>query len=130
MSPHFNNIDFELVADFSLVPLVQRLQPGIAVLRDEFSEGAYHLYFEMLPRGELGEGGLEETLHMFFELLDKLDETNRKLFMDCRTKVADVGFASGETGWLYGTISTQLLRLMVRWGVELRFSIYGINPEK
>jgi hypothetical protein len=130
MSPHFNNIDFELVADFSLVPLVQRLQSNIAVLRDEFSEGAYHLYFEILPRGEVGDGGLEVTLHMFFELLDKLDEANRKLFKDCRKKVADVGFASGETGWLYGSISTELLRLMVDWGVELRFSIYGVNPEE
>lgn len=125
--PYFNDVDFELMSDVNLSRLTRHLEPSVSVLRNELSEDGQHFYFEMLPR-EGVEGGLEETLTSFFELIDSLDDANRNLFEACRSKVIDVGFMSGEVGWLYESISPRLIGLMADWKIELRFSIYGINP--
>lgn len=127
-NPYFNNVDFELIASFSLNPVIQCLGRKLAVLRDEYDERTHYFDFEMLPREEC-DGGIERILDDFFELISALDESEKLLIERCKSKVIDIGFMSGETGWLYESVSPRLVKLISYWGFELKFSVYGISSD-
>lgn len=126
MKPHFINVDFELssLKDFS--SLINELAKKIEVLFNEKIENNHHLNFEYSISGPDAEP--HKIISMFFDDLEVLSNSSKKIIEECDKKVIDIGYNSGTEGWQYNMLPSVVLKKISDNGFQLNISIYGIEP--
>lgn len=125
MKPHLINVDFEFTSQHDLSDLVCELKDKVDILTSEIIDNEYHLRFELRTLKEPIDGSAE-IINSFLNLIDELPDQSKRTIYNCNKKVIDLGFNSGHEGWLYSSISSQVLKKISDTGFQLNISIYGI----
>lgn len=125
MKPHFINVDFELTSQHELSSLFYELKDKVDILTNEKIDNEYHLCFELRTLEESIDGP-EKLITSFVDLIDSLSDQSKKAISNCSKRVIDLGFNSGNEGWLYSSIPSQALKIISDSGFQLNISIYGI----
>lgn len=124
-TPYFINIDFELKSFLDLSDLCSEMGGRISVMVNEQINGEFQLNFECVGNEEMN--GLVSIMEEFFKVLDTLSEDAKKILRQCTSRVADIGFNSGQEGWFYDHLPVHILSKLVNYGFSLKFSIYGFE---
>lgn len=120
--PSFINIDIEMTSKENLEPFIMELGTSVSVLHKNFRKGFHEVNFECVDHKN------GRILDRLIELLSKLSESGRNLLDGCETRYIDIGYSSGEVGWLYDEIPAPLLGKIAGFGFGLKVSLYGVNP--
>jgi hypothetical protein len=117
----FLNVDLDLRGDAAdLMQVISFLAPSVVVMRHEGGDASLELTEQFSTA--------ETTLQSIAKLTQALPSDARSAWDRLQYRRADIGLQTGsdsDAGQLTGTISTEVLSMMVGCGLELAYTVYA-----
>lgn len=125
METRYLNVDCILRSDHSLSDIKTVLEKDVFMLWDKSSENDSHIGFETnLDDSKGPEEDIVELLRLFDSMPAELSET----LSNCREKVFDIGFESGNTDDPVDVaISSDVIQKISNLGFSIKIRVYPIK---
>ncbi|AUM14731.1 hypothetical protein [Ketobacter alkanivorans] len=119
----FINVDLELYSKEDLSSIASELKGRIYPLTNEYVDDVYNLAFEC----SMNDQEPSVVLEKFLALLDQLSDESALLLASCDKKMFDIGYDSGDDGFVSNNISNELLRKVTALGFDIKVTVYPIS---
>lgn len=119
----FINVDLELLSNENLLPIAEELKGKVFLLTNEYIDSEYNLAFECSTNEEEPLPVIEK----FITILNSLSPKSKKLLKTCSKRIFDIGYDSGEDGFISNSIPCSLLSEIVDLGFELKITVYQLD---
>ncbi len=126
----FANVDLEIESKDDLQPLIDAFGENVYVLyHDRLENGndfaSLEVYLDIIEVGICGE--VEKTITAFCELIENLSLDSRNIWDQCREKIFDIGFESGNTENTFNTkIQSETIKRITDIGASIVITIYPV----
>ncbi len=119
----FINVDLELSSVESLASLAEELSEKIFILKNEFFESEYQLAFECT----LNASEASSVFDTFLKLVDSLSKISKEKLSRCHGRVLDIGYESGEEGFVANMLSSNMLGQVAGYGFSINITVYPLD---
>ena len=119
----FINVDLELFSKEDLSSISEELAGKIYPLTSEFIEGEYNLAFEC----SLNDEDPSKVINEFIQLLNSLSDESKALLATCSKRTFDIGYDSGDEGFVTHTLTQNLLSNVLALGFDIKITLYPLD---
>jgi hypothetical protein len=119
--------ELEIVADFDLTPLLERLQPHVEVLRNSVDDGRHTLWVELEPT----ESDIDDAVERYVGMIEALSPPLRALWDTSTDRCLNTGVQAGWTPHAFPVrLSAGSIARAARISVRHQFTIYAADPDE
>ena len=122
----FINVDLELHSEEALLTIVEELKGKIIILTNDYIGSEYNLVFEC----SVNNNDPVPVIEKFINLLNSLSKKSKILLNKCSRKIFDIGYDSGEEGFISNCIPCSLLSKIVDLGFEMKITVYQLDKNE